>query len=216
MFRRNKSCVLRRCCHGGGGCSIPPGCLAAQAQTSASPDGASCRAWEKDAWDEMRNKIKLFHLFRYSLSTWEGFRGGGKHKAHSPTKSHFIQGAEKTWLEWNTTTKLLNIWKQLKNQITGKTKPFFLESQAMIFKTQLFRRTLGSHFPRTTQNTLFSSCLLWNSFCTCYLLAVFHSAATLQVHSPPTIFIVENRDHSILLPHSVTEELSLWTLIGQT
>lgn len=150
MFRHNKPCGS---CHGGGCCSVPPGCLAVQAETSSSPAGASCRAWEKDVWDAMRNKIKLIHLFRYSLTSWEGFRRGGKHdKAHSPTKSHFIQGAEKTWLEANTTTKLLNIWKELKNQITCKTKPFFQESQATIFKTHWFRRTLRSHFPGTTQN----------------------------------------------------------------
>lgn len=142
MFGRNKSYVLRGCCHGGGCCSIPLGCLAVQAETLSSLSGASRRAWEKDVWDVMRNTIKLLHVFRYPLSSWEGFRRGGKHIRPGLLLGHTLSRVQRKPVaggeHYHKVVKHLETTEEPDN-LQNKTP--VLESQATIFKAHCFRRT---------------------------------------------------------------------------
>lgn len=128
-------------------------------------------------------------------------------KTHRPTRSHFTQGAEKA-CGWRA-MQLQSWYMSGNNQRTrqpGKLNPFPQRSWLQSLKAHWFKRTIRIHFAGILQNSTFSTFLLLNVFCTCCHLSILHSVAVLQVNSSPTIFIVVNGDHSVLLPDPLSEE----------
>lgn len=127
-------------------------------------------------------------------------------KAHHPTRSHFTQGAEKAcgWRGMQPQSSYMPRNNQRTTQ-PGKLNPFPQRPWLQSLKAHWFKRTIRSHFAGIPQNSTFSTFLLLN-VCTCCHLSILHSVAVFQVNSSPTVFIMVNGDHSILLPDPSSEE----------
>lgn len=90
----------------------------------------------------MRNKIKLLNVFRYPLSSWEGFRRGGKHIRPGLLLGHTLSRVQRKPVaggeHYHKVVKHLETTEEPDN-LQNKTP--LLESQATIFKAHCFRRT---------------------------------------------------------------------------